>query len=183
MLVVAEVWSRIFLSANVSSAPRYVLRFSRSDELSRHRRSHSGVKPYECTMCEKKFARSDHLSKHTKVHRSPRASRLARTSIWRTRSARSPQIHIKSPQDSIILPLFLPMSCFFFVNSFFRLLLGANRRLTWNSGMWSISLEQIFVSVPSSVPRLSASVLLTCQSGVIQSRFVASWFGRRDVNA
>ncbi|XP_062843054.1 Krueppel-like factor 15 [Trichomycterus rosablanca] len=56
-------------------------RFSRSDELSRHRRSHSGVKPYECTMCDKKFARSDHLSKHTKVHRSPRASRLARTSI------------------------------------------------------------------------------------------------------
>ncbi|XP_066529171.1 Krueppel-like factor 15 isoform X2 [Hoplias malabaricus] len=56
-------------------------RFSRSDELSRHRRSHSGVKPYECTMCDKKFARSDHLSKHTKVHRSPRASRLIRTSF------------------------------------------------------------------------------------------------------
>ncbi|KAK6467235.1 Krueppel-like factor 15 [Huso huso] len=46
-------------------------RFSRSDELSRHRRSHSGVKPYQCRMCEKRFARSDHLSKHTKVHRRP----------------------------------------------------------------------------------------------------------------
>uniref|UniRef100_A0A8C3G7L6 C2H2-type domain-containing protein n=1 Tax=Cyclopterus lumpus TaxID=8103 RepID=A0A8C3G7L6_CYCLU len=44
--------------------------FSRSDELSRHRRSHSGIKPYACSLCEKKFARSDHLSKHTKVHRS-----------------------------------------------------------------------------------------------------------------
>uniref|UniRef100_A0A671LTL8 Krueppel-like factor 15 n=1 Tax=Sinocyclocheilus anshuiensis TaxID=1608454 RepID=A0A671LTL8_9TELE len=55
--------------------------FSRSDELSRHRRSHSGVKPYECTMCDKKFARSDHLSKHTKVHRGPRAGRLVRANV------------------------------------------------------------------------------------------------------
>ena len=53
-------------------------RFSRSDELSRHRRSHSGVKPYQCPVCEKKFARSDHLSKHVKVHRFPRSSRLQR---------------------------------------------------------------------------------------------------------
>ncbi|KAI4873368.1 hypothetical protein NFI96_004569 [Prochilodus magdalenae] len=54
--------------------------FSRSDELSRHRRSHSGVKPYQCPVCEKKFARSDHLSKHIKVHRFPRSSRTARSS-------------------------------------------------------------------------------------------------------
>lgn len=53
-------------------------RFSRSDELSRHRRSHSGVKPYQCPVCEKKFARSDHLSKHIKVHRFPRSSRAVR---------------------------------------------------------------------------------------------------------
>ncbi len=57
-------------------------RFSRSDELSRHRRSHSGVKPYQCPVCEKKFARSDHLSKHIKVHRFPRSSRTARTAHW-----------------------------------------------------------------------------------------------------
>ena len=55
------------------------LRFSRSDELSRHRRSHSGVKPYQCPICEKKFARSDHLSKHIKVHRFPRNSRTVRS--------------------------------------------------------------------------------------------------------
>lgn len=58
------------------------LRFSRSDELSRHRRSHSGVKPYQCPVCEKKFARSDHLSKHIKVHRFPRSSRTVRSTNW-----------------------------------------------------------------------------------------------------
>lgn len=57
-------------------------RFSRSDELSRHRRSHSGVKPYQCPVCEKKFARSDHLSKHVKVHRFPRSNRSMRSVNW-----------------------------------------------------------------------------------------------------
>lgn len=62
-------------TSDVLCPPR---RFSRSDELSRHRRSHSGVKPYQCIVCEKKFARSDHLSKHLKVHRFPRSSRTSR---------------------------------------------------------------------------------------------------------
>lgn len=44
-------------------------RFSRSDELSRHKRSHSGVKPYQCAACQKRFARSDHLAKHVRIHR------------------------------------------------------------------------------------------------------------------
>lgn len=51
------------------TVPPFSRRFSRSDELSRHKRSHSGVKPYQCPACEKKFARSDHLAKHLKIHR------------------------------------------------------------------------------------------------------------------
>ncbi|KFP74062.1 Krueppel-like factor 15, partial [Acanthisitta chloris] len=43
-------------------------RFSRSDELSCHKRSHSRVKPYPCAACGKSFACSDHLAKHLKIH-------------------------------------------------------------------------------------------------------------------
>lgn len=84
-------------------------RFSRSDELSRHRRSHSGVKPYKCTMCDKKFARSDHLSKHTKVHRSPRASRMARPSVWKKHRPSTTNLE-KLDLPSFFTSFFLP-SC------------------------------------------------------------------------
>lgn len=73
----ATNWWLVFLPP-----PPSAFRFSRSDELSRHRRSHSGVKPYQCPVCEKKFARSDHLSKHVKVHRFPRSNRSMRSVNW-----------------------------------------------------------------------------------------------------
>merc|ERR1711915_677953 len=43
-------------------------RFTRSDELQRHRRTHTGEKRFQCPGCLKKFMRSDHLSKHLKTH-------------------------------------------------------------------------------------------------------------------
>lgn len=43
-------------------------RFARSDERSRHRRTHTGEKKFTCMHCDRKFMRSDHLSKHLRRH-------------------------------------------------------------------------------------------------------------------
>lgn len=43
-------------------------KFTRSDELQRHRRTHTGEKRFQCPDCMKRFMRSDHLSKHLKTH-------------------------------------------------------------------------------------------------------------------
>ncbi|KAE8736829.1 hypothetical protein FOCC_FOCC017715 [Frankliniella occidentalis] len=43
-------------------------RFSRSDELSRHKRTHTGEKKFGCGVCQRRFMRSDHLAKHVKRH-------------------------------------------------------------------------------------------------------------------
>ncbi|XP_030234619.1 early growth response protein 2b-like [Gadus morhua] len=43
-------------------------RFSRSDELSRHVRIHTGHKPFQCRVCLRAFSRSDHLTTHIRTH-------------------------------------------------------------------------------------------------------------------
>ncbi len=52
-------------------------RFARSDELSRHKRTHTGEKKFGCPVCDRRFMRSDHLSKHIKRHSATTASTAA----------------------------------------------------------------------------------------------------------
>ncbi|XP_025898781.1 E3 SUMO-protein ligase EGR2 [Nothoprocta perdicaria] len=46
-------------------------RFSRSDELTRHIRIHTGHKPFQCRICMRNFSRSDHLTTHIRTARRP----------------------------------------------------------------------------------------------------------------
>lgn len=43
-------------------------RFTRSDDLRKHQRSHSGEKPYECFVCHRRFSQSSNLSRHKLTH-------------------------------------------------------------------------------------------------------------------
>jgi len=50
------------------TVPNCGKKFSRTDELKRHNRIHTGDKPYKCDKCQRSFSRSDHLRTHTRTH-------------------------------------------------------------------------------------------------------------------
>lgn len=42
--------------------------FTRNEELTRHKRIHTGLRPHACIICGKCFGRKDHLKKHMRTH-------------------------------------------------------------------------------------------------------------------
>ena len=42
--------------------------FGRSDELTRHERTHTGLRPFRCVACGRGFSRTDHLRTHYRTH-------------------------------------------------------------------------------------------------------------------
>ena len=83
-------------------------RFSRSDELSRHLRIHTGQRPFPCTVCRRAFSRSDHLTTHMRTHTGEKpfscevCGRRFSRSDERTRHMR---VHNKRlPQKSVASP-------------------------------------------------------------------------------
>eukprot|EP00117_Sycon_ciliatum_P036892 scpid62089/ scgid0096/ Krueppel-like factor 10; GDNF-inducible factor; Transcription factor GIF; Transforming growth factor-beta-inducible early growth response protein 1 len=74
-------------------------RFARSDELARHRRTHTGEKKFVCPLCSHRFMRSDHLAKHARRHMNS-----ARVPVWRLEVEKLSQMAmLTTPQTAPVI--------------------------------------------------------------------------------
>jgi len=86
-------------------------RFSRSDELSRHLRIHTGQRPFPCHICQRAFSRSDHLTTHLRTHTGEKpfacevCGRCFSRSDERTRHMR---VHNKHPKSHSLTKTLAP---------------------------------------------------------------------------
>lgn len=55
-----------FIHFNISI--QYNSRFNRAKELVVHKRVHTGIKPFNCSVCDKNFVSSNTLATHMKTH-------------------------------------------------------------------------------------------------------------------
>lgn len=113
-------------------------RFSRSDELTRHIRIHTGQKPFQCRICMRSFSRSDHLTTHVRTHTGEKpfsCDTCGRKFARSDEKKRHAKVHLKQKmkKDAKLLAASAPLPS----------VLGANK---------NINVSQIHTTCASSLP-------------------------------
>uniref|UniRef100_A0A493T073 KLF transcription factor 9 n=1 Tax=Anas platyrhynchos platyrhynchos TaxID=8840 RepID=A0A493T073_ANAPP len=83
--------------------PDCLKKFSRSDELTRHYRTHTGEKQFRCPLCEKRFMRSDHLTKHARRHTEFHPSMIKRSKKSSMQTGSTSMDHSPADSESTII--------------------------------------------------------------------------------